>query len=136
MLLLLRFCCSFFSGTYNPAQTLAVTSSPREKHGLVLGVVSTALWSGYTLGYLFGGVVAEIFGLKIAFLTGSALYLISGLLVLFFVKENLFDVLAFSASAIAISLCASDLAIAAFLRICSTLSIPRLSITLLSSTKF
>ena len=88
VLLLLRFCSSFFSGTYNPAQTLAVTSSPREKHGLVLGVVSTALWSGYTLGYLFGGVVAEIFGLKIAFLTGSALYLISGLLVLFFVKEN------------------------------------------------
>ncbi|MBE6357408.1 MAG: multidrug efflux MFS transporter [Lentisphaerae bacterium] len=87
-LLLLRFICSFFSGTYNPAQTLAVTSSPKEHHGFVLGVVSTALWSGYTLGYLFGGVVAEYFGIKTAFATGGALYFISGMLVLIFVKEN------------------------------------------------
>ena len=28
VLLLVRFCCSFFSGTYNPAQTLAVSTAP------------------------------------------------------------------------------------------------------------
>jgi DHA1 family multidrug resistance protein-like MFS transporter len=88
LLLLIRFCCSFFSGTYNPAQTLAVSTSPKEKHGFVLGVLSTALWSGYMLGYLIGGVVADRFGFKIAFASCGAVYAISGLLVLFFTKEN------------------------------------------------
>lgn len=88
LLLLLRFCCSFFSGTYNPAQTLAVSTSPQEKHGFVLGVLSTALWSGYMLGYLIGGVVAENFGFVVAFASCGIVYGIGGLLVLFFVDEN------------------------------------------------
>ena len=88
ILILIRFCCSFFSGTYNPAQTLAVRTAPKEKHGFVLGVVSTALWSGYMLGYLAGGVIAEKFGLTAAFCSGGVMYAVSGLLVLFFVREN------------------------------------------------
>ncbi|MBE6358295.1 MAG: multidrug efflux MFS transporter [Lentisphaerae bacterium] len=88
ILLLIRFCCSFFSGTYNPAQTLAVSTAPPEKHGFVLGVLSTALWSGYMLGYLIGGVVAEKFGFTAAFTSCGIIYGISGLLVMFFVKEK------------------------------------------------
>ena len=88
LLLLVRFCCSFFSGTYNPAQTLAVTTTPKEKHGFALGVLSTALWSGYMLGYLIGGVVADRFGFTVAFASCGIVYAISGLLVLFFTKEN------------------------------------------------
>ena len=88
ILLLVRFCCSFFSGTYNPAQTLAVATAPPEKHGLVLGVLSTALWSGHMLGYLIGGVVAEKFGYTTAFVSCGIVYAFSGLLVLFMVKEN------------------------------------------------
>ena len=88
LLLLVRFCCSFFSGTYNPAQTLAVSTAPKEKHGFVLGVLSTALWSGYMLGYLIGGVIAEKFGFVVAFASCGIVYGISGLLVLLFVDEN------------------------------------------------
>lgn len=88
ILLLVRFCCSFFSGTYNPAQTLAVSTAPAEKHGFVLGVISTSLWSGHMVGYLYGGVVAEKFGYTVAFGSCGVLYALSGLMVAFLVKEN------------------------------------------------
>lgn len=88
ILLLVRFGCSFFSGTYNPAQTLAVSSAPSDKHGFVLGVLSTALWSGYMLGYLIGGFIASHFGYVVAFVSCASVYAISGFLVLFFVRED------------------------------------------------
>ena len=88
VLLLVRFCCSFFSGTYNPAQTLAVSTAPSEKHGFVLGVISTSLWSGHMVGYLYGGLVAEKFGYTVAFGSCGVLYAFSGLMVAFLVKEN------------------------------------------------
>ena len=88
ILLLVRFCCSFFSGTYNPAQTLAVSTAPAEKHGFVLGVLSTSLWSGHMLGYLVGGVIAEKFGYTTAFVSCGAVYAFSAILILFFVKEE------------------------------------------------
>ena len=88
VLLVVRFCCSFFSGTYNPAQTLAVSTAPADKHGLVLGVLSTALWSGNMLGYIIGGFVAEKFGYTTAFVSCGAVYALSGIMVMFMVKED------------------------------------------------
>lgn len=88
VLVLIRFVCSFFSGTVNPAQTLAVSTAPSEKHGFVLGTISTAIWSGNMFGYMSGGLMVEYFGYTTAFLTCGTVYLISGLLVLFFVTEN------------------------------------------------
>ena len=88
VLLVVRFCCSFFSGTYNPAQTLAVSTAPADKHGFVLGVLSTALWSGNMLGYIIGGFVAEKFGYTTAFVSCGAVYALSGIMVMFMVKED------------------------------------------------
>ncbi|MBR2904398.1 MAG: MFS transporter [Lentisphaeria bacterium] len=88
VLVLIRFVCSFFSGTVNPAQTLAVSTAPSEKHGFVLGTISTAIWSGNMFGYMSGGLMVEYFGYTTAFLTCGTVYLISGLLILFFVTEN------------------------------------------------
>lgn len=87
-LIALRFICSFFSGTVNPAQTLLVSTAPQDKHGFVLGTLSTATWSGNMLGYLSGGLIVHYFSYQAAFLTCGALYLLSGLLVLFFVRED------------------------------------------------
>ena len=53
----IRFICSFFSGTVNPAQTLLIATTPSEKHGFVLGVLSTGVSSGNMLGYLLGGII-------------------------------------------------------------------------------
>lgn len=88
ILILIRFLCSFFSGTVNPAQTLLVSTTPKDKHGLALGAISTATWSGNMVGYFAGGVIVEKFGYTAAFLTCGALYLFGGLLVQFFVQDN------------------------------------------------
>ena len=84
----IRFVCSFFSGTVNPAQTLLVTTTPDDKHGFVLGTLSTSTWSGNMLGYLAGGLIVHYFDYRTAFLTCGVIYFISGLLVHIFAKEN------------------------------------------------
>ena len=84
----IRFVCSFFSGTVNPAQTLLVSTTPDDKHGFVLGTLSTSTWSGNMLGYLTGGLIVHYFDYKTAFLTCGVIYFISGLLVHVFAKEN------------------------------------------------
>lgn len=88
VLILIRFICSFFSGTVNPAQTLLVTTTPPNKHGFVLGTISTATTSGNMLGYMAGGFIVEYWGYTAAFLICGAVYLISGILIHIFVKEN------------------------------------------------
>ena len=88
VLVLIRFVCSFFSGTVCPAQTLRVSTTPPEKHGFVLDVISTYIWSGNMLGYLAGGLIVHYAGFKTAFFTCGAIYLLSGALVHIFVKEN------------------------------------------------
>ncbi|MBR4675897.1 MAG: MFS transporter [Victivallales bacterium] len=87
-LVIIRFICSFFSGTVNPAQILLVSTTPSEKHGFVLGTISTAIWSGDVLGYCMGGLMVHFFGYTTAFVTCGVIYFISGLLVHFFVKED------------------------------------------------
>ena len=84
----IRFVCSFFSGTVNPAQTLLIATSPSEKHGFVLGVLSTAVSSGNMLGYLLGGLLVDQFGYTFAFLTCGAIYLASALLVHIFARDD------------------------------------------------
>ena len=46
----IHFVCSFFSGTVNLAQTLLIATTPSEKHGFALGLLSTATSSGNMLG--------------------------------------------------------------------------------------
>ena len=88
VLVLIRFICSFFSGTVNPAQTLLITNTPPEKHGFVLGTLSTAIWSGNMTGYMSGGLIVHYFGYTAAFAFCGGLYLISGLLVHIFAEER------------------------------------------------
>lgn len=83
-----RALSALFTGTVNPAQTLLVSTAPKERHGYVLGVLSTAVWSGNLTGYLLGGCIVEIWGYTAAFMSCSFLYFISGLMVQFLVKEN------------------------------------------------
>ena len=83
-----RFLTSMCSGTVNAAQTLIVSTTPEEKHGFALGSLSSVVWSGNMLGYLAGATIVHYFGYTTAFLFCGGMYLISGILVLFFVREN------------------------------------------------
>ena len=87
-LLAIRAFTSLFSGTVNPAQTLLLTSIPKEKHGLALGMMSTAIWSGDMAGYLLGGIMVDHFGYTVAFFSCGAVYILSGLLVHVFAEEH------------------------------------------------
>ncbi len=87
-LIAIRFLCSFFSGTANPARTLLVSNTPEEKHGYVLGMLSTASTSGNMAGCFLGGILVEFTGYKFVFLCCGFLYVIGGLLTQFFVKED------------------------------------------------
>ena len=88
ILVSIRFVAAFFSGTVNPAQTLLVTNTPEDKHGFVLGTLSTSIWSGHMAGYMLGGVIAEYLGYTEAFLCCGLMYLTSGIIVQIFVRER------------------------------------------------
>ena len=87
-LLAIRVVTSFFSGTFNAAQTLLVCTTPPDKHGFALGSLSTALWSGNMAGFLAGGLIVHYFGYTAAFVTCGSLYFIGGLLVHLFVRDD------------------------------------------------
>ena len=87
-LIFFRMLVSCFSGTISAAQALVVSTTPENKHGFALGVLSTALWSGNMLGFLGGGMVVHCFGYNTAFLTCGALFILGGFLMLFGVNEN------------------------------------------------
>lgn len=87
ILILIRTVASAFSGTTTAAQALIVSTTPEEKQGFALSVLSTAVWSGHMIGYVLGGILVNYFGFTIAFVLCSILYVISGLLI-FFVKED------------------------------------------------
>ena len=87
-LIAIKAIVSCFSGTVSASQALIVSNTPEEHHGFALGVLSTAVWSGTLLGLLGGGVIVHYCGYTVAFVTCGAIFILSGLLTLFFVREN------------------------------------------------
>lgn len=87
VLILIRAVASAFSGTNTAAQALIVGTTPENKQGFALSVLSTALWSGTMIGYVLGGILVDKFGYTVAFLLCSVLYWLAGG-VLFFVRED------------------------------------------------
>lgn len=87
-LVALRFLVSCFSGSVTASQTLVVTTTPKEHHGFALGTLSTAVWSGSMLGFLFGALFVNTFGYFWGFMSCGALYLVGGVITHIFVREN------------------------------------------------
>ena len=87
-LIVIRATAAMFSGTVSASQALIVSNTPEEHHGFALGFLSTALWSGTVLGFLGGGMIVHFFSYRAAFLCCGAMFFLSGLLMLFFVREN------------------------------------------------
>ena len=113
ILILLRFITGFFSGTVSPAQALVVTTTPENKHGFALGMLSSSVWGGNVLGLVLGGLVVKygsysgfwqkafrfanfdpngtvvrMWSYNMAFGLTMILFLVAGFIVLFFVREN------------------------------------------------
>jgi MFS transporter, DHA1 family, multidrug resistance protein len=84
----LRAVQGFFAGYGALTLTMAADSAPRERMPYAIGFVQTAQRLGPALGPLIGGAVAQIVGLRRAFLVTSSFYLVAGLIVFFMYDER------------------------------------------------
>jgi DHA1 family multidrug resistance protein-like MFS transporter len=87
-LLALRFVEGAFAGTVTASTALVASSSPKDRLGYSLGLVQTAVFSGASLGPLFGGGLADLIGYRATFAVSSAMLAGGGLIVLFLVEER------------------------------------------------
>ncbi|NHN31989.1 MFS transporter [Paenibacillus agricola] len=89
-LLGLRVLQGLLSGFIPGSIALIGTNTPEDKMGYAMATISTSTATGSILGPLLGGVIANIFGSRIAFASAGVFVLMSALLVLFWVKEEKF----------------------------------------------
>ena len=84
----LRLLEGALTGTVTAATALVAATAPKDRLGFSLGMIQTAVFSGSSLGPLFGGVLADQIGYRATFLVGGAMLGASGLIVLLVVKER------------------------------------------------
>ncbi|MGH2576121.1 MAG: MFS transporter, partial [Ignavibacteria bacterium] len=86
-LFLFRMLQGALSGFIAAALALVSSNTPKEKSGYAIGFLASSTAAGNVLGPFIGGFLADSFGYRNVFFITSSLCLLSGLLVLFFVKE-------------------------------------------------
>jgi len=87
-LLVLRVLQGCLTGTIAAAMTLVASSVPRQRAGQALGLLQMAVYSGASAGPLLGGLVADHFGYRAAFVVTGALLFLAGITVAVFVHEE------------------------------------------------
>ncbi len=87
-LAILRFVQGIFTGTVSATTTLVASTVPKERSGMALGSLQTAVFLGVSLGPLLGGLAGDQFGYRSSFLITGGLLLLSGVLVTLFVHED------------------------------------------------
>jgi MFS family permease len=87
-LFVLRFLQGATSGTVAAATALVAAETPRSRVGWALGVVTSAVALGGAIGPVIGGLAASLVGLRLVFLGGGILLVISLLPVLWIVQES------------------------------------------------
>jgi len=88
-LVALRFCQGAFTGTMTAAQALIASHTPRARTGMALSMLSSAVYSGAMAGAFLGGICADTFGYRTAFMVSSGLMTVATFLVLFATSETL-----------------------------------------------
>jgi DHA1 family multidrug resistance protein-like MFS transporter len=87
-LVVLRALQGCITGTIAAATTLVASSAPRQRSGQALGLLQMAVYSGASAGPLLGGLVADHFGYRAAFVVTGALLFLAGITVAIFVHEE------------------------------------------------
>ncbi len=87
-LVILRFAQGATSGTIAAATALVAAETPRHRVGWALGVLTSSVALGGAVGPVVGGLAGAAFGLRIVFLAGGVLLLISTIPVFLVVKES------------------------------------------------
>jgi len=87
-LVVLRFIQGIFTGTVPATMALVASTAPKERSGMAMGSLQTAVYLGVSLGPLLGGISGDTFGYRPSFWITGALLFISGILVAVFVHED------------------------------------------------
>ncbi|MGH7763278.1 MAG: MFS transporter [Candidatus Dormibacteraceae bacterium] len=87
-LLILRFLQGATSGTVAAATSLVAAETPRNRVGWALGVVTSAVALGGAIGPVIGGFAGAVFGLRLVFLGGGVLLMLSLIPVVLIVRES------------------------------------------------
>ncbi|MFC6181762.1 MFS transporter [Lactiplantibacillus daowaiensis] len=88
MLIFLRFLQGLCAGYIPNASALVATETPKESSGTAIGILTTGYVSGNLIGPILGGVLAQVFSIRLTFVITGCLLLIVFFLSLFLVHEN------------------------------------------------
>lgn len=83
MLIFLRFLTAGCAGTTAASQIMLARTTPENKQGFALGVLSTAIYGGSVLGNVIGGFLIARYSFMHAFWFCGILYFLAGISVLF-----------------------------------------------------
>jgi DHA1 family multidrug resistance protein-like MFS transporter len=84
----LRALQGFFAGYGSLTLAMAADSAPRDRMAYAIGFVQTAQRLGPAIGPIVGGAVAQVAGLRNAFLVTAGFYLVASLIVLIMYDER------------------------------------------------
>ncbi|MBU3845183.1 MAG: MFS transporter [Candidatus Anaerobiospirillum pullicola] len=82
-----RILQGFAAGLWPASLALVSSYTPKNKVGICMGVMQSANICGGILGPLFGGVLAEAFGIRTSFFIAAGALIIITLVTIFFIKE-------------------------------------------------
>lgn len=86
-LFLVRILQGFAAGLWPASLALTSAYTPKNKIGICMGVMQSANICGGILGPLFGGVLAEAFGIRTSFIIAACALVGITLVTIFFIKE-------------------------------------------------
>ncbi|MFB7156202.1 MFS transporter [Lysinibacillus sp. NPDC056232] len=86
-LLILRFILGIFGGFIPASSPFITMNTPKEKIGYALGIAQSGAYTGNIFGPLIGGVLGQWIGFYKILYVSSAMLLISGALIVFFLTE-------------------------------------------------
>jgi MFS transporter, DHA1 family, multidrug resistance protein len=87
MLVVMRMVQGGLTGTIYSAQALVASAAPEEETGHAMGLLQMSVYAGATLGPVGGGVVAQAFGYRAAFVGAGVLLALATGVVFAFVNE-------------------------------------------------
>jgi DHA1 family multidrug resistance protein-like MFS transporter len=84
----LRLIQGAMTGVVAAASALAISFVPRQRIGTALGLIQMASFAGNAVGPSLGGFTADHFGYRPSFVVSAALFVVAGIVTIFFVTEN------------------------------------------------
>lgn len=83
----MRLFQGFAAGLWPMELAIMTMYAPPKKLGLCLGTMQGALTTGVVIGPLFGGILAEMFGMRMSFFLAAGALFLNFLVLVFFIKE-------------------------------------------------